>query len=262
MTENNIPTCKCCGAQLEWFDSYSACGYRCPIEHEHYSALRSEVEALRKRNEALEEFKNCVEAITEQITLEEPKKPKDLTVESLQVWMAQHHTWGREGWARVNGLQAMLARSESRAQQLETKLRAAEDAVVALTEKLRMIADEGVADLGWQGTALAQRAHARQALSNTSALAAHRKREIVREALESERTECCALIPEALKSYNLTHTSAEDPEQSFGLVDALTPPSESDISLGLEEVEFLADHIAGEIKDKRRAAILNPTEPA
>lgn len=64
--------------------------------------------------------------------------------------------------------------------------------------------------------------------------------------MDSKQEECNKLgdsIVELLRSYRLTHTVGDD-SSGFPLVDALTPPGEKSIKLGIEEIELLAGELA------------------
>lgn len=50
-------------------------------------------------------------------------------------------------------------------------------------------------------------------------------------------------ITELLRSHRLTHTLGDD-DSGLPLVDALTPPEEQSITLGIEEIESLAGELA------------------
>lgn|ERR1019366_7034838 len=50
-------------------------------------------------------------------------------------------------------------------------------------------------------------------------------------------------IAELLRSHRLTHTLGDD-DSGLPLVDALTPPGDASITLGIEEIEFLAGELA------------------
>lgn len=54
-------------------------------------------------------------------------------------------------------------------------------------------------------------------------------------------------IRRALDTYHFINQSPKDPEQDFGLVDALTPQDDRTIERGIEELDNLADYIFGEI---------------
>lgn len=55
-------------------------------------------------------------------------------------------------------------------------------------------------------------------------------------------------VHEALNSFRLSYTYDEDRE-GLQLVDRLTPPQDETVTRGLQEIEYLTDHIVGEITD-------------
>lgn len=63
------------------------------------------------------------------------------------------------------------------------------------------------------------------------------------DSKQLERETLGDAIVALLRNHQLMHTHGED-GHGYPLVDAMTPPGEKSIVLGLEEIEFLAGEIA------------------
>lgn len=63
---------------------------------------------------------------------------------------------------------------------------------------------------------------------------------------EWERERIANIIKESLSSYRLQYIKDEEGD-SLHLVDVLTPDYEDNITMGLQEIDHLADHINAEI---------------
>ena len=63
------------------------------------------------------------------------------------------------------------------------------------------------------------------------------------DSKQEQRNKLGAAITELLRSHRLTHTLGDD-DSGLPLVDALTPPGDSAITLGIEEIELPAGELA------------------
>ncbi len=68
-----------------------------------------------------------------------------------------------------------------------------------------------------------------------------------------------ARIATALRTYDCQYTCIQDDGSGLPLVDKLNPPGETSITLGLQELELLAEHIADALGDEVEAAANKPS---
>lgn len=192
MTENNIPTCERCGTPMTPDPSHYdiAC---CPLDPKdcRIKELERQLEEA-KANALIEEAK----ATARDNAAWFKALHFDLGKALGMMYEADGHNDEpapvQELLDAVKRNESQLRAAESRAQEAETKLRAAEDAVVvlreALTGALLRVAHEQYCKPTPGNECTCEQWEfvfdCREALSNTSALAAQRKREIQREALE------------------------------------------------------------------------------
>lgn len=165
-----------CGLEMLWLPEI---GFFCRNAKDHeLAALRSKCEELEKRNEELE--KESAEWAKVAVSQNDGFTPRIIEDGNRRYRVLASN----EAWRCL----------ESRAQEAETKLRAAEDQVVVLTEALHGIVlhtgflytpSRHVPDYIWRG---------KKALSNTAALAAQRKREIAEAAAKAEREHIRAVL--------------------------------------------------------------------
>lgn len=203
--KEEAPRCERCGSEMEWQPAsfYEDQGqqlcdeagdyYFCPLPEsacQSIAALRSEVEALRKRNEELgqelgdekiEKIRLLNVATESRRDMFHAQEKHDQLLRASGVLGESH----LELLARKDKILADLSAAESRAQEAETKLRDAEDAVVVLREALWKLGEhhEGCAAHDPR-RAISCDCVIQAILANTATLAAQRKREIQREALE------------------------------------------------------------------------------
>lgn len=123
-------------------------------------------------------------------------QPKDLTVESFQRFIADHHLWGREGWARANSFQALLNEAHKR----EVVLRE------ALGDLFKGWLDEGAADNTVIRLAIlssVQSVLIKTSESATAWLKAH-DREVLEKFIESLAVELPRVTYPSSKGYDRT----------------------------------------------------------